>query len=113
MKRDHVAWMEKGNWNREKKMQNLQRAVEIAIESGDDDNEKSSSRRQEEIRVALLKDPHRYVTRSFLDRSRTALVYHEWTFCTFDIVRRYRLAFQREGVAMRRDASCGLHDRRS
>lgn len=90
--------VEKGNWNEEKNAKSAARG-EIAIESGDE----KSPQWQEETRVALLKDPyHRAVTRSFLDRSRTALVYHGADFFVCSISRRYRLASQRG--ASRRDA---------
>lgn len=83
---------------------------EIAIESGGDF---SSPQRQEGTHVAFPKDPHRHaVTRSFLDRSRTALVYHERTFCTLDIAP-ISSRFPARRDATRRDALCGLHDRDS
>lgn len=83
---------------------------EIAIESDDE----KSPQWQGETRVALPKDPYRRgVTRSFLDRLRTALVYHERTFCTLDIAPISSRFPTRWAEASRRDATCGLHDRRS
>lgn len=104
--RNQIARMAKGNWNQEK---NAKSAVhgEIAIESDDE----KSPQWQGKTRVALPKDPYRRaVTRSFLDRSHTVLVYHERTFSTLDIA---PISSRFPTRASRRDATCGLHDRDS
>lgn len=61
---NHVARMEKGNWNREKNVKSAARG-EIAIESSDE----KLPQRQEETRVALPKDPYHRRCNKILSRS--------------------------------------------